>query len=390
MGDAAVNRFKDEFPPITLNEKDESDSESEPGFEDDFTQPSPAHRRKISQTQFEERSRPTSGGKEAPPSNFFMSQPPVSELPRPDAQKSPPSYNTSTSPSAARGSNDFPAEYGGLLPSRENPMAPPSQTVQSAQTGFGSAGQGHALFGGSTTSKSGSVAPTSTFSGSPPPTSTTPASTVPSDAYHTAASNPTSTDKGSGSTQHSQKHSFGDEFDADFADLTEAKEDDGRDDEDFMFGSQHHEAFDEFNPAFDSPAMSKSGTMASERTPTVGKSSAYDDTFGDFDTFKSLQTSTMSSSKPTDDWDAMMKSINSEPSVSASDLGKGFEENEPFGGPPPEAPEPPKLGRSVTESSVHDDPSVKRLVQLGYSRSDVVRTLEKYDYDFDKVGSGLG
>lgn len=112
-----------------------------------------------------------------------------------------------------------------------------------------------------------------------------------------------------------------------------------------------------------------------------------------------------------------MKSISSEPPNAASSLGKGFEENAPFGGgipdpaptppvfgpsepprmsgsgrfAPPEAPEAPKpnLGRTITESSVHDDPSVQRLVSMGYSRSTVVRTLEKYDYDFGKVSEVL-
>ncbi|TID20223.1 hypothetical protein E6O75_ATG07683 [Venturia nashicola] len=418
LGDPSMNKFHSEFPPIAVKEP-ESDSESEAGFDDDFTQASPAHQRKISENDFDDRSRPALGGKES--GNFFSSQP-AAEPPRPEAQQSPPSYNTSTSPSEPRG---FPSEFGGLLPTRENPIASPSQApAQSPPAAFvtpAPGGQGHALFGGSSTSKSGSVAPTSTFSVSPPPTSITPASsTVPSDAYHSAPSHPSGsgTEKGSSSGNHSQKPSFNDDFGADFDDLAEAKEDDDdQGDDDYMFTSQHHEGFEEFNPAFDSPAMSKSGTMASERTPKVGTSGFGDDSFGDFETnFNSLQASTSSKKAPQDDWDAMMKSISSEPPNAASSLGKGFEENASFGtglpdlappaptppvfGPsepprmsgsgrfaPPEVPEPPKpsLGRTMTESSVHDDPSVQRLVSMGYSRSTVVRTLEKYDYDFGKA-----
>jgi epidermal growth factor receptor substrate 15 len=410
LNEPSGSKFKTEFPPIELKE-DESDTDSEPGFDDDFTQASPGHNRKTSQPQFGE----TRPSKDTPSNSFFTTQPSASELPTPGAQKSPPAYEQSgPGSSGVHGSNDFPPEFGGLLPSRENPLSPQSQTSQSPERAFASPAsgtQGHALFGGASTSKSASTAPTTAFSGSPPPTTSTPVSTVPSDAYHTAGSYPSgSTDKSSSNhptTSNRNSQPTGDDFDSGFDDLTEAKEDDVRDDDDFMFGSQHNESFDEFNPAFDSPAMSKSGTMASERTPTAsGQATTFgDSSFGDFESnfsSKPSQSASASASKPAgqDDWETMMQSISgpsggnsSTLSKSAAGIGFGDGPDLAFSGvaapmaPPlaPEAPTPPKLGRSLTQASEHDVGFVKDLMGMGYARPVVVAALEKYDYDFDKV-----
>jgi epidermal growth factor receptor substrate 15 len=400
VDDPATTKFKSEFPPIELNEGDESDSEH--GFDDDFTQQSPAHQRKASQPQFKE-SRPS---KDTPSNSFFMNQPPASELPTPGAQKSPPTYDQSAAASSGgpRGSTDFPQEFGGLLPSRENPMSPQSQASQSPERSFASpasGGHGQALFGGPSTSKSASTAPTTAFSGSPPPTTSTPVSTVPSDAYHSAPSHPSgSTEKSINSNQHSAAHRsppLGDDFESGFDDLNDAKEDDVSHDDDLLFGSQHHE-FDEFDPNFDSPMMSKAGTMASERTPTAGgQSSGFDSSFGDFgDSFKPLSVSGVSKSGH-DDWDTMMQSISGEHggATAAGESSKGgpFGEKSAFGdhhdafAAPPEAPEPPKLSRTVTQGTEHDYDDLKKLMQLGYPRTKALEALETYDYDFDKVCS---
>jgi len=273
-------------------------------------------------------------------------------------------------------------------------MSPQSQASQSPGRSFASpasGGQGQALFGGPSTSKSASTAPTTQFSGSPPPTTSTPVSTVPSDAYHSAPSYP------SGSTEKSQQSSHrsppaNDDFDAGFEDLTDAKEEDDRDGDDFMFGSQHHE-FDEFNPEFESPAMSKSGTMASERTPTAGQSSAFDSSFGDFESFNSKAPQLPSTLKSSgqDDWDAMLKSVEK---PGRADSSKHFGENSDIFGDSdfpsvPEAPEPPKLTRSETQGTEHDVQDLKKLMKLGYSRRSALDALEKFDYDFDKALENL-
>ncbi|KAF2432148.1 hypothetical protein EJ08DRAFT_695603 [Tothia fuscella] len=405
---------RSEFPPLQLKESD-SESDSEAGFDDDFTQASPRHNRKTSQPPFGE-SRPS---KDVPSHSFFSTQPSASELPTPGVQKSPPTYEQSGASGAGphHGSNDFPPEFGGLLPSRDNPMSPLSQVAQSPDRSFvspASGSQGHALFGsGPSTNKSASTAPTTAFSGSPPPTTSTPVSTVPSDAYHSAPSYPSgSTEKSQQSSQHRSPPAGNDDFDSGFDDLTEAKENDNRDEDDFMFGSQHDETFDQFDPAFDSPAMSKSGTMASERTPTASgqASTAFDSSFGDFESnFSSAKGVSQPSASGTaskagasggaqDDWETMMQSISGPSGATAKDLGFGDGPDLNFSGvaapmPPPSAPspptggamQPPKLGRSVTAASEHDYDDLKKLMALGYKRSDALGALEKYDYDFQKA-----
>ena len=67
-----------------------------------------------------------------------------------------------------------------------------------------------------------------------------------------------------------------------------------------------------------------------------------------------------------------------------------FDENNPaFAAPAfPEAPEPPKLARAISEGTEHDDPILKRLTSMGYPRPLAVSALEKYDYDLQKVNLG--
>jgi epidermal growth factor receptor substrate 15 len=403
-------KFESEFPPIETHEGPDSDSDEDAqGFGDSFTTASPPRQKGAGVNEPKE----AVGG-----SSFFGSQPPASELPRPDAQKSPPSYNTAAGGSGRVGSQDFPSEFGGLLPSRENPLSSPTQEAQSPSVGT----RGDALFGGS--SKTASAAPTSTFStfsASPPPTSGTPASTTGthSDAFHSAPTHP-NTERDSSSTQKSHG-GFNDDFDADFDALGPERGDDDGGDDDFVFGSGSgaRGQDDEWNPHFDSPAASKTGTMHSERTPTGTAGQSKSSGFDDFDAFGSGfsnkpagagQSSTLGNSAITDtskdEWEDMFSSISGAGKDSNAGI-KGFDENEPFGsssaggvgGPPaapevpsfpeapeaPEAPMPPKLGRTVTESSVHDVDDVKKLVKMGFPRQLVVSALEKYDYDFNKV-----
>jgi epidermal growth factor receptor substrate 15 len=50
------------------------------------------------------------------------------------------------------------------------------------------------------------------------------------------------------------------------------------------------------------------------------------------------------------------------------------------------SPERPALGRAISTTSEHDDPILKRLTAMGWSRTDSLAALEKYDYNIDKVG----
>jgi epidermal growth factor receptor substrate 15 len=393
------NRFNKEFPPIEdLTHDDESDSDNGQGFDDNFTAASPQEKRtsvgQQQQQQQQQQQRPGTASTD----ELYRSPPPpttrldsnLGGLPSADAQKSPPTYDSTVSQRS--GSNQFPPEFGGLLPSREVPTSP--TTSQSPEKSFSPAGgHGAALFGGP------SSKPTTT---SPPPTDT-PSSTVPSDAYHSAVSYGAN-DKGpSPPTNQPQlgRSAFNDDFDAGFDDLTDAKEDDKADD-DFMFSSHQRDELDEFNPVFDSPAASKSNTMASQQTPT-GKPRG-DDSFSDFEhlshSFGQPQAPQPSSSAQ--DWDAIFSNLessqNDKPSHSqqaSTDFSKSVFDSldqedatassSKQGHLSPQSPQMPQLGRAISSGTEHDDPILKKLTSMGYSRNEALDALEKYDYDINKA-----
>ncbi|KAF2797284.1 hypothetical protein K505DRAFT_334458 [Melanomma pulvis-pyrius CBS 109.77] len=394
-------KFDKEFPPIEdIGHDDDSDSTSERGFADNFTSASPRqHRSSVGQTQ-QSQPRPgtaTTTGGDASVDEYF--KPPTtrldsntSGLPTPGAQKSPPTYDQTVGPSRG-GSNQFPPEFGGLLPSRNDPTSP-SSASQSPEKSFNSTsgGQGAALFGGSSSSKITTT--------SPPPTDT-PSSTVPSDAYHSAVSYGTSdTNKGPSPTANipqSGKSAFNDDFDAGFDDLTDAKEADDKTDDDFMLSSQHREGFDEFNPVFDSPAASKSNTMASQQTPT-GKALG-EDSFSDFEhlsqSFGPPKTQQPAASS-SQDWDAIFSNLESSQNENSAqhasgDLGKSVFDNldRQEAAASSSKSSMPQLGRALSAGTEHDDPILKKLTGMGYPRTEALSALEKYDYDINKAADHL-
>ncbi|KAI9658061.1 MAG: hypothetical protein M1821_002721 [Bathelium mastoideum] len=352
------HRFNQEFPPIEeLNRQEDSDSEEERGFADNFTSASPPRK----QDQALEHSRNISSISANTGASADVSQdqrPSVSQipssasmqLPTPGAQKSPPTYEQtiSSQQSGRSGSNQFPPEFGGLLPSREDPTSSPE--ARSPERTFSSGmTSGQALFGVSAPSKSTPFDGPQGFSSSPPPADT-PASTSNSEAYHSATSHPSGGDKsvvpsgqlGGPLGGPSNKSAFNDDFDSGFDDLTEAKEGDKSgvdDDVDIMFGSQHREGLDEFNPVFDSPANSKSNTVASQPTPTGtgtsaanNNSSRADDTNAFHDFEHGLGSASQSFSAPkapqqpqpssSHDWDAIFSGLDApQQSDKFADLG---------------------------------------------------------------------
>jgi epidermal growth factor receptor substrate 15 len=389
------SKFNKEFPPIEdLTHDDESDSDNGQGFDDNFTAASPQQKRSSAGQQAAQQQRPGTASTD----ELYRSPPPpttrldsnLGGLPSADAQKPPPTYE-STVPQRS-GSNQFPLEFGGLLPSREVPGSP--TTSHSPEKSFSPpGGHGAALFGGP------SSKPTAT---SPPPNDT-PSSTVPSDAYHSAVSHSASDNNTAHATNppQLQRSAFNDDFDAGFDDLTEAKEDDKVDD-DFMFSS-HQRDEDEFNPVFDSPAASKSNTMASQQTPT-GKPRG-DDSFSDFEhlshSFGQPQAPQPSSS--VQDWDAIFSNLESSQNdkpghaqQASTDFSKSvFDtlDNDDAGASSSKqgglSPQMPQLGRAISQGTEHDDPILKKLTGMGYDRNQALGALEKFDYDINKVSSTL-
>lgn len=395
------NRFNKEFPPIEdLAHDDDSDSNDGRGFEDDFTSASPDQKRSSAgqeqqnQQQHQQQPRPGTASSDelyrAPPPTTRLDSN-VGGLPSANAQKSPPTYESSVNQTRS-GSNQFPPEFGGLLPSRDVPGSP--TTSQGPEKSFiNPGGHGAALFGGSS----------SKTATSPPPTDT-PSSTVPSDAYHSAVSYGSSeTNKGPSPPANLPqlgKSAFNDDFDAGFDDLADAKEVDDRADDDFIFSSQHRDGLDEFNPVFDSPAASKSNTMASQQTPT-GKRG--DDSFSDFEhmsqSFGQTQQPqpTASSSQ---DWDAIFSNLESSqpdkaghsqqaPTDFSQSVFDTLDNDENVASSSTLSPSMPALGRAISSGTEHDDPILKKLTGMGYNRNDALSALEQFDYDINKAADHL-
>ncbi|KAI9816348.1 MAG: hypothetical protein M1832_005105 [Thelocarpon impressellum] len=447
----APTKFNKEFPPIEeFGNDEESDSQSEHGFDDNFTSPSP-HRRQGSSAHANgstTQSRPGTGVSHSradsfgprPVMNQTESSSAIGQPPTPGAQKSPPTYDQTVGPATSDpdrvGESHFPAEFTGLLPSRQDPTSaqePAEKSYNPQMTG------GQALFGGSNTSKGAPSSAPTAFSSSPP-LSNTPLSTAPSDAYQSAVSHP-SVGKGpspsSAQPQPPSKVPFDDDFDRDFADLADAKEADDKGDVDFAASSRHPEGLDEFNPVFDSPAPSKSNTIASQRTQ-MGNSHT-SDRFNDFEqnvggpaqaSARSVEAQQPAAAAP-HDWDAIFAGLDSTPGASngagpqpgippkealnfggatsqlppsssggashgASPFGGGLNQGGPSTTQAPSAgplsssnPTKPTLGRALTAGTEHDDPILKRLTGMGYQRDAALAALEQYDYNIDKAADYL-
>lgn len=363
-----------EFPPIQELGGDDDDSESDEengsGFDDHFA-PTAASKGK---------------GQEAPSLSILdPPRPPLSrgvsgtsELPTPNAQKSPPTYEETVSPTidgGPRDANRFAAEYSGLLPSREDPTSSPH--LHSVDYHAGASGS------------SNDIPATSVTAIENPPR-------VSPQQQYQAPSVPSKT-------------AF-DDFDSAFGDLSEAQAVDDKGDEDFGI-SGAREGFDEFNPTFDSPAPSQ----AHSKAPTLDQSG-----FQDFESSFSAPAQSISASAPgaptrpgptKDEWDAMFAGFgggNSDAGApaeqtngeSAAQRSDGF--LNVFSVPDSSAggntaaqqhqqsqgqmlqPKPP-LSRGVSTATEHDDPIVKRLTGMGYSRDASVEALERFDYNLDKV-----
>ncbi|KFY41531.1 hypothetical protein V494_02954 [Pseudogymnoascus sp. VKM F-4513 (FW-928)] len=177
-----------------------------------------------------------------------------------------------------------------------------------------------------------------------------------------------------------------DDFD-DFDDLEDAKE--GDLDDDFANLSVHDRSgMDEFNPMFDSPAASK----------TTGHGSAFGSAngFGDFAHSPSASTSQpVAAPAPTSsnqDWDAIFSGLDGAPNPAVTAVGDDIKTDTAAENGAAKATtkeERPEIGRALTENGEHDDPLLKNLTLMGYSRKDALAALEKYDYNLDRAADFL-
>jgi epidermal growth factor receptor substrate 15 len=403
--------FSSEFPPIqNLNVEDESDSDSDDdesakGFGDDFTAASPAKQIPAIAVPTET-NQPTSpvvaSGSDVASTRpeFVSNESTVSVPPAAADAQSPPTYEQSDEQvhggnGQRSTSNQFPPEFGGLLPERENPMLPPAPSGEQPPR--------------SEAEKSLRTPQTSLF-----PNIGTPASATGTE-FHDAYSRPVSSvpDLGTGSSQtqtvapQASKDEF-DEFD-DFDDLAEAKEaDKSGSDADFGFGN-HSRDTSEFNAAFDSPAASMSTTLAdSQPGPRHLSESNGFSGFGPSESASGAAAATSPQQGAPHDWDAIFSGLDNSATGNIDTSFGGAPSNDPWetngtNGARPASPQSatttttakptvtpaPAPGVAITPGEEHDDPILKRLTGMGYTRGAALDALEKYDYDINKVSASV-
>ncbi|KAI1173043.1 hypothetical protein F4777DRAFT_478481 [Nemania sp. FL0916] len=185
-----------------------------------------------------------------------------------------------------------------------------------------------------------------------------------------------------------------DELDDDFEGLEDAKE--GSADDEFANVSRSN--LDDFNAVFDSsPPPSHPRTESTNVSNTFGTESSYD--FGNVsstsggtasatpvaNTSTTAESAKNSTPPANDEWDALFTDL---PPAKDASADKGPEERRsPVQSLVTERPS--FAGRALTEEGKHDDPMVKNLTGMGYSRSDAVNALEKYDYNLERAANYL-
>lgn len=450
--DKAASNARSEFPPIQeFGADNETDSDSEHGFDDNFTAASP--QRPVTSAA-KEAVHPVTQGLEIGESSLAPARPPMTmtdtnttQLPTPDAEARPPTYDQVTSPPAdftgqRKESNQFPTEYTGLLPSREpsmtSPIASPpvKSPVSTTVTSPRDDGASATFFGGETRAEPMAVGPSYgdalskirspmapgasaapyAYDQSPQSRSASQAQPqVPPQLQFQGPSAPQEPSHSEGEpsfetpplTQSQPpvpvKTAFDDFDDDEFGDLSEAKEADDKIDDELTASRRD---FDEFNPVFDSPMPSRSTAQPPSST------------FGDhfFHDFESSITDGQGygprqivgqgdTTAQRHDWDAIFAGLDTpqnngvEPSPPAhrqtfDSAGEPSSQQQtsyapPPGPPPSSAPAPapakPQLKKVFSEENGHDDPILKRLTGMGYPRDKSVAALEKFDYHIDKV-----
>ncbi|BDD55802.1 hypothetical protein MAP00_001288 [Monascus purpureus] len=315
-----------EFPPIREldnDDDDSTDSEAPMGFDDNFTPVSPPRvqgdlgANSIDQSQL---------------AAFPMPNAMTTERPPPaDAQTSPPKYTEGNQKQEA----GFPPEFGGLLPSRTDPTAPPD-------------------------------APHSVES-------STGAPIVHGEPQH-------DTLKDDGATSNAKKSTAPD-FEAAFAglDLAPAKETED-DDKDSESGDSNGNPAD-FEFSFDSPPQSKTGTLNSHsgQAPPSGFFGFNDNANGSPSAFPAP-----ANPKPVEhDWDAIFAPLENAKSPAAGSAGAETGTSNDKSAQPA-ASDPREPGWALAADG-EDDLILQRLTGMGFPRDKSLDALEKFDYNLDKV-----
>ncbi|KAK4152607.1 hypothetical protein C8A00DRAFT_34697 [Chaetomidium leptoderma] len=354
----AFTTFSSEFPPISeLERDDESDTESERGggFDDDFAPASPPP--KPVEKSIESRSASPVVSKASPDSGTGVASPAFPE----------PATSDKPVPTAASATN------------LNNLRSLSSSNVDD-------------IFGSSAAHQPAATAATTSSTSRP-----------------TTAATATTT-----------KGAF-DDLDDDFEGLEDAKEGSADDD----FANISRSGLEDFNPVFDSsPPPSQPKSDSAHTGAVFGTESSFD--FGSL-SGTSAAGSTAGPAAPTisgaagqgganqskaptsqtaesHDWDALFSTLDSAtPTASSHTLATSIETGAGNGTTTTAAAangaggggadvgndnnRPNAPGRALTEEGEHDDPILKNLTGMGYSRTDALAALEKYDYNLDRVST---
>ncbi|KAL9103714.1 MAG: hypothetical protein Q9163_001264 [Psora crenata] len=378
-----------EFPPIEEfggDDESDSDSDSERGAEDDFSH------RSVNETQ-------ESGPSEALQAKGPMggqvdglspSRPPLkdansnlSQLPTPGAQASPPTYDqtiglSNDDSSHPKESTQFPAEYTGLLPSRNDPIslgAPPSQSTTASKGRMASpAGvdRGFNFLGESSEQGTGHAKPASTFSQEHSPMAPGASNTAP--YAYTQTSPPPQPSQTSPPVP--SKTEPRDEFD--FDDLAPAQEEGTRADDELDDSQRNIDFDDSFNPTFDSPSISHTQDQSySSKFPHSG---SFPDIAGSASTTGNDTAPSQQKQQVTHDWDAIFAGLdapqNNDAQPELPPRGQGFMPATSLA--PKGTGEGSKAPSAPLEESADDDPILKRLIGMGFSRGASVQALGKW------------
>ncbi|EXJ92145.1 hypothetical protein A1O3_00695 [Capronia epimyces CBS 606.96] len=285
-------------------------------------------------------------------------------LPAADQQISPPTYGDSI---PQDNPTHFPREYEGLLPEREDPTFPPPTAGGSSNPAALPSGSPPAYGPGAHDRDPSETKPTG-----PPPTKAAPF-----------------------------------DFDSAFEGVGSAPvEDDDDDDEADVFDPAKNTT--DFDPTFDTPPLSQASTALHRSVYDSVTNGTPRPTSEDF--FKSNGPAPTSTAGPNSaaspvshDWDALFAPLSSntpatEPlsapeasAVTAKEAGSEITDMPSLA--PPKASgqasktQRPQPGRALSTGTEHDDPILKRLTAMGWSRDESLAALEKFDYNIDKVST---
>ncbi|KIW18075.1 hypothetical protein PV08_02362 [Exophiala spinifera] len=356
-----------EFPDIQELDGDDDSSdysdETPMKFDDDFTAKSPPKDTSNGGDIKAGKQREFEPGADAHRPSLPQAASTASSLPPPDAQTSPPTYGDVVPHDDPA---HFPPEFKGLLPERQDPTLSPPTEGGSSNPGPLPSGEPPA-YGPEAHARS----PKESKASAPPPTVAAPF-----------------------------------DFDSAFTGVGAAPvEDDNDEDEDAGSFTASKTAAD-FDPTFDSPPQARSSAAPHPTTYGAGTTNGAHQGGGENFSFSNGSPGgpgTGPNVASSHDWDALFAPLNTNTAFPATEPA-GQEAAPPAVQPaeatsasatpasaslaaPASKPQRPQPGRALSTGTEHDDPILKRLTAMGWSREESLAALEQFDYNIDKVRS---